>query len=294
MDDNSAPVLAQAVPLKSWAPEKPSAPPLVQARQIHVGNDDDAPNRPRFDQMTLVKRGSPNQAVFENVSQLISGSPTKLTLRSHPGMGIGMQYVQERQFGEWRYIESCGTQQAQAIEVSWVEQNFLKVSGRELVFDVAFWKMNSGTPVNFVGGHNKDRTNILGPGRNFTVNRDGTISCSSYPNLVLGFTTIGHWEGQGRKITTEEIAGCWCCVCLPAGCACFRKEPDTDDDDAMWHKGCLILPFVTYFSEKRIRIPNTNGWGKDGEMHNIDDYPCGPCLVCNGPSCSMKLCCFNC
>merc|ERR1712146_736705 len=106
------------------------------------------------------------------------------------GMGIGMQYDEERVTGEWRYIHSCGTKQARAIEVSWVEQNFLKVSGRELVFDVEFWKMNSGTPVNFVGGPNTGRTNMRGPGRNFIVNPDGTISCSSNPNLVLGFQRL--------------------------------------------------------------------------------------------------------
>ena len=274
------------------APPKYGVVPVMEAMPISRAHD--GPNRPRFDMMTLVRRGSPNQAVFENTGQLLSGKPATLTLRSHPGMGIGMQYTQERQFQEWRYIESCGTQASNAIEVSWVQNNFLKVSGRDLVLDVAFWKMNSGTPVNFVGGPNKERTNLRGPGRDFTVNPDGTISCSHAPNLVLGFTTIGLWEGRGRKITPQEIAGCWFCVCIPAGLACFRKEPDADDEDAMWQKGCLILPFVSYFSEKRIRIPNTNGWGKEHEMHNIDDYPCGPNLVCNGPSCSMKLCCFLC
>ena len=133
---------------------------------------------------------------------------------------------------------------------------------------------------------------------------------------MLGFPTIGHWEdkGQGRRITSQEIAGCWCSACFltsqeirgcwccymladytPLCLACYRKESVADDDDAMWHRGCLILPillpFPCYFSDKRIRIPNTNEWGKRGAMHEIEIYSSPSSTYYTKLNmCSRKLC----
>ena len=49
--------------------------------------------------------------------------------------------------GEWNYIESDINNRG-AITVVYEDANFLKLTDRELVLDVAFWKMRCHTPVN--------------------------------------------------------------------------------------------------------------------------------------------------
>lgn len=119
----------------------------------------------------------------------MKGKVVPLTLSSHPGIAIAKQYENERYFGEWRYIESRGDIVKNAINVKYEEFTFLKLDHEDLVFDVAFWNMKVGTPVNFVGGANHDKTYSYGGGRDFVINDDGTISCKHFPNLVLGFNT---------------------------------------------------------------------------------------------------------
>ena len=59
------------------------------------------------------------------------------------------------------------------------------------------------------------------------------------------------------------------------------------------HKGCVLLFWAIPlpFEEPRVRKGQTNGFVKaDGsEPDNVDQYA-GPGFVCNGISCSTKLC----
>jgi len=74
------------------------------------------------------------------------------------------------------------------IKFHYVDNNYLKLANEDLVFDVAFWKMVEGTPVNFVGsGAGHAKTKQGGGGRDWELNHDGTISPKNNPHLALGF-----------------------------------------------------------------------------------------------------------
>merc|ERR1712232_48061 len=115
---------------------------------------------------------------------------------------LGMQYFEERRFHEWRYIESqCVTNDSSyEIQFKYEDNNYLKVVGSDLVFDVAFWQMKEGTAVNFVGaGAGHVRTKQGGGGRDWTLNNDGTISAKHHPHLVLGFSSTVDIQKQENK-----------------------------------------------------------------------------------------------
>ena len=138
--------------------------------------------------LALVRRGSPEQYVFEEADLLKGGSDVALTLRSHKGMGIGNKHLNERDHGPWRYIESDGCFAASSIRVRYEDQNYIKLTDRDLVFDVAFWTMREGNVVNFVGGTSTTNpTKAAGGGRDWIINDDGTISAKHHTHLALGF-----------------------------------------------------------------------------------------------------------
>lgn len=90
-----------------------------------------------------------------------------------------------------------------------------------------------------------------------------------------------------------DIAGKdWACCCCPGGCACFEKKAINEDE--IIHHGllCLFFGIPCGFTEKRIRLKNTNSFYKEGEPKNLDVYTSSS-SVCNGISCSTKhgLCC---
>jgi len=94
-------------------------------------------------------------------------------------------------------------------------------------------------------------------------------------------------ERQEELISTDEIAGCWCCVCTPYMCtSCFRKE--ADGPNGLVHKGCLIFPLPFPFNESRRRQGQTNKFAKHDDETNVDHYT-SSCFVCNGTSFSVRL-----
>ena len=104
----------------------------------------------------------------------------------------------------------------------------------------------------------------------------------------------GHSSPQpgGRRteglISTDEIAGCWVCMCFPFGfTAIFSKE--ATGPDSLKHAGLILSPVFWPFEEHRIRHPGTNGFYKVGEPQDVDQYSSEDC-VCNGLACSMKVC----
>ena len=137
--------------------------------------------------LVLVNKNSEYQCIFAEAGQLKNGSTVSLTLSSHKGMGIGKMYTTERRAGPWRYIESAGCAAETSIRVRYEAENFIKLENDDLVLDVAFWRMEEGQVVNFVGGTNaKDKTMLGGGGRDWVINNDGTISAKHHPHLVLG------------------------------------------------------------------------------------------------------------
>jgi len=240
--------------------------------------------------MILVEKGSVNQLVFDKAAQLKAGRPASLTLASHPSKSVGRMYSHEKRFGEWRYTESSLVDKGAAVRVALEGSGFLKLQDADLVLDVSFWKFNSGTAVNFVGG-NAGRTRLEGGGRSWAVNDDGTISGKHHPHLVLGtHPPIGEWSASYPRISTGEIAGKWTCCCIPGGWACFEKVAQSEDQ--LEHHGCVCLFFgipCLFGGEIRRRKPNTNKFYKVGEEGNVDSY-LSPGCVCNGISCSVRLC----
>jgi len=71
-------------------------------------------------------------------------------------VGIKEKYQQERNYDGWRYIETQVIDTNDGIQVQYVEDNYLALVGRTeekaLVLDVAFWKMEDLSSINFVGG----------------------------------------------------------------------------------------------------------------------------------------------
>mmetsp|Transcript_1267 Transcript_1267/g.2891 ORF Transcript_1267/g.2891 Transcript_1267/m.2891 type:complete len:119 (+) Transcript_1267:586-942(+) len=98
-------------------------------------------------------------------------------------------------------------------------------------------------------------------------------------------TSPGPFAGH---IPASDIAGLWCCMCWPFGFAIFVKQFVSDDE--LLHSGCLLAPIpIPFCGERRLRHKGTNGFYKSGEPGNVDSYSSKSC-VCNGPSCSLKLC----
>ena len=105
-------------------------------------------------------------------------------------------------------------------------------------------------------------------------------------------------------IATKDIEGCWICCCFPFFCWALYEKKATGPD-TLKHAGCLF-PFVftplmanpvlcccpCELSEHRTRHAGTNGFYRESpcrEPGNVDQYS-SPNCVCNGLSCSMKLC----
>lgn len=90
-------------------------------------------------------------------------------------------------------------------------------------------------------------------------------------------------------IETKDIEGLWVCFCFPIFWAMFQKT--RRDDNKLTHTGCCFIgPWPCLpFSEDRLREGNSNGFYKIGDEKNVDYYLSKNC-VCNGISCSRKLC----
>ena len=103
---------------------------------------------------------------------------------------------------------------------------------------------------------------------------------------------VCHGEEAVDLISTEEIAGCWFCVCSPFMLtACFSKE--ANGEDGLIHKGCTCLCYFLPlpFEEHRTRKGRSNIF-TNGDPNNCDYYVSSG-VVTNGPAISLKLCIAN-
>lgn len=140
--------------------------------------------------LILTEKGSPNQCIVDKSSALRRGQAVPFVLLSHSGRVISKQYLREKRTGPWRYIESDCVEggKQDSILLRFEDNEFLKLEDSDLVLDVAFWRMDVGNAVNFVGGSGTGghRTKLPGGGRSWAINDDGTISSKHHPHLVLG------------------------------------------------------------------------------------------------------------
>jgi hypothetical protein len=164
----------------------------------------------------LVSKDSPKRCVFEHADKLRegwNGGVTPLTMLSPiQGLAIVTKHDQPKSFhGVCEYIELGFGPADDAIHVkysedAWITREKVRITTRvesvdrpgtfvgkpvdkeyEMVFDVAFGKMDQGNVVNMLqmsnGSESKEPGNAA---RKFTVNEDGTISPSTALHLVLG------------------------------------------------------------------------------------------------------------
>ena len=128
--------------------------------------------------VVLDGRGSKDELVFDRLSSVRNddddGGGIALTTSSPAGAGVGEKLHSSDHGGrpktcrEWTYVESATVPTENALVVEYVNSNFLKLKGRELVLDVSWWKYYPGHTVNFVGAT-----------ANQTKTSDGSSSTSS-------------------------------------------------------------------------------------------------------------------
>ena len=138
--------------------------------------------------LILVTRGSEGQCVFEEAGKLKTGETAPLTLRSHPGKGLG-----ESRSGKtkthWReFIECEACSASDAATVRLEDGNFVMATTNDLAFDVFHSrKIQAGNRVKFSSDETK--TKEQGGRYDWIVNDgDGTIGLTEHPDLVLGLT----------------------------------------------------------------------------------------------------------
>ncbi len=107
--------------------------------------------------LILTTKGSPAELKFDKLDMLARGERVPLTFESSNG-GIGKMYEDERFLGPWRYIESEIVDHSDAIQMTYVDNNYIATAEtgideeKALVLDVSYWFMSSGNTVNLVGG----------------------------------------------------------------------------------------------------------------------------------------------
>mmetsp|Transcript_17807 Transcript_17807/g.36999 ORF Transcript_17807/g.36999 Transcript_17807/m.36999 type:complete len:370 (+) Transcript_17807:59-1168(+) len=274
------PAYAQALPMSGGLPQQPMHLPSTaglgsvgQANEANSINSDGPP-------MVLVEKSSKHALRFKNFQDLKAGRPVVAEFSgNHDGQGLGRQYAEQRNFQEWRYTESA-LGNAVPITIQ-LEDGFLVVmdtrtSERELCFDVSFWKYEAGNTVNFVGGNNESRTKLVGGGRSWLVNNDGTISCQAAPHLVLGV---------GVEINAHDLNGCWQCSCFPCGCALFSIKATSHDnyDECGIFLWFFTMPLIYGKKRRRTRkgansFVNVKDANDNAEFTSAKTFKPSPCL----------------
>eukprot|EP00928_Gymnodinium_smaydae_P023474 TRINITY_DN19360_c0_g4_i1.p1 TRINITY_DN19360_c0_g4~~TRINITY_DN19360_c0_g4_i1.p1 ORF type:complete len:293 (-),score=27.57 TRINITY_DN19360_c0_g4_i1:265-1143(-) len=121
-------------------------------------------------------------------------------------------------------------------------------------------------------------------------------TCCRHPCKIYIYTPPPHLSHVARPVdsppallSTDDIQGCWTCMCIPGGCSCYKKK--AEGQDQLLHYGLLFCCFVMPcpFMERRIRHAGSNKFYKEGEPGNVDVYAT-PSFTQNGISCSVKLC----
>jgi hypothetical protein len=216
--------------------------------------------------MTLVPRGSAYQCIFTHAANLKKGETSTLSLNSHPGIGIGKQYLEERRSGPWRFIESGRCAEGASIRVRYEDGKFIKLADDDLVFDVSHGRMEVGITVNYVGGTSSwDRTKQGGANRDWTINDDGTISAKHHPHLVLGM--VGGVPPPAWEPPTQ--AG--------GGGGGGQELPQAQNDELHINPGCapqymsqLLWPETARGPAIPRKLAVRYSYGVDGPVHTVE------------------------
>jgi hypothetical protein len=155
--------------------------------------------------LVLVKKTSKDKVVFKEKTGLRSMSrPQKdvpLTLEPSKASGgngsatcICKLHDTPGSSGNWTYFRLgafVGNNAGEEGEPLMVKSRYDKesdfiVTQDGSVFDVDRWKLEEGSQINIIKGDTEDATFLRGRGRDFVINKNGTISPASKLQLVLG------------------------------------------------------------------------------------------------------------
>ena len=133
----------------------------------------------------LLKKGHRATAIFANADRLKAGEEkVPLELWSHPEQGLGLLSDKTGYWRDYSVLDAGLVPIKHCVKAQYIDDHFIKLEGHDKVLDIAFWKVEEKTEVNWVGG---GPTMKDGPGRDFVINDDGSISPRSRLDLVLGF-----------------------------------------------------------------------------------------------------------
>ena len=91
------------------------------------------------------------QYVFEEAAKLKEGAVARLSLKSHPGMGVGKMFSAERTLQDLRYILSDGCPVGDCVSVRFQDKdNQIKLADEDLVLEVRHGQICTLNSVNFV------------------------------------------------------------------------------------------------------------------------------------------------
>ena len=91
------------------------------------------------------------QYVFEEAAKLKEGAVARLSLKSHPGMGVGKMFSAERTLQDLRYILSDGCPVEDCVSVRFQDKdNQIKLADEDLVLEVRHGQICTLNSVNFV------------------------------------------------------------------------------------------------------------------------------------------------
>jgi hypothetical protein len=124
---------------------------------------------------------------------------------------------------------------------------------------------------------------------NYGMSGPTTVQATPMHSAPAGAGEVWQKETFPGYISAYDLEGCWACVCVPLGWACFKKEAQ-GPDSLLLHGLCFVCCVIPCpFRDMRHRVPGTNGFHKEGEPDDVDHHWSRSC-DCNGPSCSIRLC----
>ena len=139
--------------------------------------------------------------VFEHAKQLRKGLAMPLTLSSHPGKAVvPLTDIPHAAGNTWSII-GVGVGPSQHASHATFEQGFLTRTPDERVLDIDRWSFHEGNRLWFLRSiHEHPRSTRISKsgrsGRQFRLNRNGTLSPMKHKHLVLGITSQVDNEGE--------------------------------------------------------------------------------------------------
>lgn len=112
------------------------------------------------------------------------------------------------------------------------------------------------------------------------------VQQSMHRTVPIGSIPAG---GSQPLWSAQELTGTWICCCLPGGCGITTLTAEGDDVKIENGVCCFLGLPCPISNERWIRKGDTNGFYKDDEPSSVDVFT-SRTSICNGPSCSRRLC----